>query len=158
MYKISIADQCYIGSTKDFKQRKTHHKINCNKLNYKLYNFIRENGGWDCCEIKPIEEFECDGQIQAHIREEFWRREYNATLNMMKAHRTTEEKKEYHKQWDAKTKGDYYQEKKTEILLKLGNIITCDCGAEHTFGNITRHFKTKNHQEYLKNNVIIDNE
>jgi len=156
IYKISIADQCYIGSTKDFKTRKLHHKINCDKLNYKLYDFIRDNGGWDCCEIKPIEEFECETIIQAHIREEYWRREYDAKLNMVRAHRTEEEKKKYQRQWDAKTKGDYYQKKKTEILLKLGNKIICDCGTEHTFGNITRHFKTKKHQDYLKKNSTIN--
>ncbi len=78
IYKISIAGEDYIGSTRDFKQRKKSHKSICNNNNdtrysLKLYNTIRENGGWDCCNITPVEEFDCETKRQAECREEYWR-------------------------------------------------------------------------------------
>jgi len=107
IYIIMIADYTYIGSTRDFKQRKIRHKHNffndtCKAYNRKLYQSIRENGGWDVVEIKPIEEFECETSVQARIREQFWVREYNATLNMIRAHRTEEEHKQSQREHTAK--------------------------------------------------------
>ena len=51
IYKISHPDfsECYVGSAKNFKTRMSVHRSLCNrdKDNRKLYNFIRENGGWN---------------------------------------------------------------------------------------------------------------
>ena len=33
---------------------------------------MRENGGWDNFEMKPIEEYKCDGSLLVRIREQFW--------------------------------------------------------------------------------------
>ena len=38
----------------------------------KLYNTMRENGGWDNFEMIPIEEYLCDTPLQARMREQFW--------------------------------------------------------------------------------------
>ena len=88
----------YIGSTKDFKQRKAAHRKTCNNINprynLKIYQMIRENGGWDCCDMVPIEEIECDNYLQARIREEYWRKEYNANMNTIKAYTRIEEQKQ----------------------------------------------------------------
>ena len=45
-------DDCYIGSTTNIKDRIKTHKSRCNKPEtlhgkFRLYNFIRDNGGWD---------------------------------------------------------------------------------------------------------------
>ena len=148
IYKISIADQCYIGSTKDFRQRKQQHKTscNCNHNNLKLYKNICENGGWDYCEMKPIEEFECEGLVQAQIREQHWIREYKATLNGKKAHRTKEEKKEYNIN-QAKI---HYQQNKDKIIIKK----TCECGSVIGKNNEYNHLKTKKHQEFLNKMLV----
>ena len=42
----------YIGHTTNFNKRKYCHKHNCNNMNSKIYNLkiyqiIRDNGGWD---------------------------------------------------------------------------------------------------------------
>ena len=58
-YKIYCKEdpnQFYIGSTKNFSGRKSHHKKNVKnrsgKLYWcKLYQFIREKGGWDNFEM-----------------------------------------------------------------------------------------------------------
>ena len=60
VYKISSVNddikEFYIGSTEDFKKRIIHHKHYYNTgCNYKVYTFIRENGGLNTWDIYPIE-------------------------------------------------------------------------------------------------------
>ena len=141
IYKISIAGEDYIGSTRDLKQRKREHKSACyNQNNHgydsKIYATIRANGGWDCCEITPVEEFECETKQQACIREEHWRREYKSLLNTYKAFRTDEELKEDFKKNQTKRCAE-----KTD----------CDCGGKYDNANKARHLKTLCHQKYLYN-------
>jgi len=60
--KNADVTEIYIGSTTNFRLRKSHHKSSCNnengeKYNRKLYSFIRENGGfdnWDMIEIEKV--------------------------------------------------------------------------------------------------------
>jgi hypothetical protein len=148
MYRISVADYTYIGSTRDFKQRKQNHKSVCNNVNnkyhnLKIYQMIRENGGWNKCEMIPIEECECENKLQSYIREEELRKEYNAEMNAIKAYRTIEQKqeyqKEYHKEW--------YQENGEQKY-------TCECGSVICISDKSRHMKTKKHQNYIKSLVV----
>ena len=139
IYKISIEGENYIGSTRDLKQRKKEHKSCCNNPNYhsynsKIYTTIRENGGWDYCEITPIEEFDCETKRQAECREEYWRREYKSILNTNRAFRTKDELKD-----DLKIQGKKRCEDKTN----------CECGGKYDNANKARHLKTLCHQKYL---------
>lgn len=141
IYKISIKSYIYIGSTKDFKQRKQSHKQSCNNAdgrdyNIFLYKTIREAGGWDNCEIIPIEECKCETKIQALIREEYWRREYNANLNKNKTYQTEEDKKDYCAEWHRKKN------------IKQQHI-ACNCGSVFAENYKAQHEKTKKHQDYL---------
>jgi hypothetical protein len=150
IYKISIGEQDYIGSTRDLKQRKTHHKYDCNTLgrpnyNFQLYQNIRNNGGWDCCIITPIEEFDCETKRQAECREEYWRREYKATLNTNRAYRTEDELKEQ-KKINTKKANKKINEKK-----KLEEPVQCHCGGKYK-KNKNRHLKSKKHLMYLQTN------
>jgi hypothetical protein len=60
--KNADVTEIYIGSTTNFRLRKSHHKSSCNnengkKYNMKLYKFIRENGSfdnWDMIEIEKV--------------------------------------------------------------------------------------------------------
>lgn len=144
IYKISIAGEDYIGSTKDLKQRKADHKKNCNNenlhnSNYKIYQYIRANGGWDSCQITAIEEFDCETKQQACIREEHWRREYKSLLNMRKASETEEEQKDRNKQYYMKK----YEKIKNEITTN------CECGGFHKPSTKARHLRTKLHQKFI---------
>tara|TARA_R110000787_G_scaffold66528_1_gene149350 strand:- start:2522 stop:2944 length:423 start_codon:yes stop_codon:yes gene_type:complete len=51
VYSLQCKDkeikEIYIGSTKNYRSRKGDHKIGSTILDYKVYKFIRENGGWD---------------------------------------------------------------------------------------------------------------
>lgn len=79
----------YIGSSTNYKTRVLDHKkrcINSNQPahNFKVYKFIRENGGWDNWNIKIIEEFMCNNKREQFLREKYWMNEKNCDLNSKK--------------------------------------------------------------------------
>ena len=52
IYKIYLNEDVYVGSTNNFNRRMMEHKRKYNDPNSKAYNravyqFIRDNGGWD---------------------------------------------------------------------------------------------------------------
>jgi len=91
----------YVGSTIDFTSRKYRHKSRCCNENdkayhLKLYQTIRENGGWNEWNMIEIEKYPCNDKREAEAREEWWRCEFNANLNSKRAFRTEEQKKQYY--------------------------------------------------------------
>lgn len=89
-YKISCKDtnitDVYIGHTTNFVQRKSGHKQGCNNPKYanyacKLYNVIRQNGGWDNWRMDIIAYHECKDHYEARKKEQEYFILYNATLN-----------------------------------------------------------------------------
>lgn len=117
IYKITCSDEnigfVYIGSTRDFTRRKYCHKSNCNNetnisYNISLYKKIREHGGFENWNMKPIEILICDKR-EAHIRENYHmdiNKEQKEILNMNKASLGITYK-EYQKQW--RTANNEYQ-------------------------------------------------
>lgn len=76
----------YIGHTTNFVQRKHGHKQSCtnNKntsYNCKLYNYIREHGGWNNWIMEIIAFRNCEDHYSARKCEQEYFKEYNATLN-----------------------------------------------------------------------------
>ena len=97
-------ENIYVGSTTDFIKRKNSHKNNCcnenhKKYNLKVYQNIRENGGWSEWNMIEIEKYPCNDKREAVAREEYWRCEFNAKLNMRSAFMTEEKIKEQLKQY-----------------------------------------------------------
>jgi hypothetical protein len=84
-YDTTLID-CYVGHTTNFKERKRTHKnayFNENHPNHfcPVYGFMKEHGGWENFVMLQMEEFPCETKREAELREEFWRKELNATLN-----------------------------------------------------------------------------
>ena len=73
----------YVGHTTNFIQRKYAHKMACNKLTDKpkIYNVIRQNGGWDNWEMIEIGRYNCKNHIEARIKENEHYEKLNCTLN-----------------------------------------------------------------------------
>ena len=76
----------YIGHTTNFVQRKHAHKRSCTheaSTNYscKVYNVIREFGGWNNWKMEIIAFHECDDHYAARKIEQKYFEEYKATLN-----------------------------------------------------------------------------
>ncbi len=167
-YKIVSKDEnikdCYVGKTTNFKRRVIQHKSvcyneNCYEYYYKLYEYIRENGGWDNFDIIEIETNEYDEKDSA-IRERYWIEELNANLNITIPSKTKEEwSKEYIKKNKEKIKEYNYKniDKVREYKKKYRNnnieTILCECGGKYQLYSKARHFKTKLHQEYLLNEI-----
>ena len=89
-YKIFCKDAAitdlYIGHTINFVQRKSAHKQGCNNpksdyYNRKLYNVIRQNGGWNNWRMDIIAYHDCKDQHDARTKEQEYFISYNATLN-----------------------------------------------------------------------------
>jgi len=106
IYKVVCNDllvkDIYVGHTTNFNRRKADHKFNClneTRPNYKLklYETIRNNGGWDNWTMVMVEEYPCENRLQASSRERYWYENLNSTLNMINPHTTTKEQK--HNYW-----------------------------------------------------------
>ena len=98
----------YIGSTFNFDERMSVHKGNCNnpnkrEYNYKLYQHIRANGGWDSYEVKIIEYYDCKDKRELEKREDEIMLNFHNRLNEKRACRNLKE---------------YYQDNKDKLLEK----------------------------------------
>jgi hypothetical protein len=91
----NILDE-YIGSTYYLLNRKSKHKIDCEKYNNKLYSFVKNNGGWNNFEFIILEEFECETSLEKNQKEQEYIQKYKPTLNTRRALRTH---KELQQQW-----------------------------------------------------------
>ena len=113
----------YVGSTTHFGNRKSHHKGNCynpngKSYNYKLYQTIRDNGGWDAFNMVIVKEFPCENKRQAEAEEDKCIREMKSSLNMRKAFTTPEEKLEHNREYRVKNKNkikEYLEKNKDKI-------------------------------------------
>ena len=108
IYRIVCNDlkmnELYIGSTIDFRNRQSTHKKSCNNenrrdYNYKIYQIIRLNGGWENWKMILIESYPCADGLEARRRERYWYEELNPTMNTFLPYITEEEKRENQKEY-----------------------------------------------------------
>lgn len=161
IYKIWKDDDFYVGSTTDFASRKHRHKSNCSNekshhYNLKVYQTIRDKGGWDTWEMIPLEEYvDCQNKTQARIREEEWCVKLNASLNMKKAYNPNpkqeyrQKHKEHIAEYNTQYFKQYYQNHREELTAKQSVKYECECGSICRIGKKSRHLQTKKHQTYL---------
>jgi hypothetical protein len=87
IYKIYCNDKTindiYIGHTTNFTKRKYQHKLCCSNLNnkFKIYNTIRQHGGWDNWNMLEIAKYNCKDKTEARIKEQHHYDELNSSLN-----------------------------------------------------------------------------
>jgi hypothetical protein len=88
IYKITCIDDnikdVYVGHTTNFVQRKHAHKQCCINEKYgncKLYDVIRNNGGWNNWNMEIINFFNCKDHYEARIKEQEYFVLLNANLN-----------------------------------------------------------------------------
>ncbi len=160
---VSVKDE-YVGSTTDAVKRRANHKYNCNdkncvKVNFALYVFIREHGGWDNWELVVIEEFPCKTSEQQRTRERYWLETLGATLNMVNPIRThvdvvLEKKRNYvaHREHILE-KATQYRATHTEAIREhqkeARERVQCECGSEVRRDVLCRHKKTAKHADAM---------
>jgi len=159
LYKEGCED-FYIGSTKHIIQRKQEHKSICNNKNapnhnLKVYEYIRNNGGFD----------EWSFEIMEHIRnsinakelrdvEKKYIKELKPSLNMVVPNRTIRE-------WHADNKQKVYLQRKqyrenNKELIKQQKkearqkYIMCECGRSIKQATKARHLRSKIHMDNIE--------
>ena len=101
IYKIVCNDvnvkDVYVGSTTDFRRRKTAHKKSCCDINdkhhhLKVYKMINDNNGWDAWQMLEVEKFACNDGNELRARERFHYEQLNANMNSMRPFITNDER------------------------------------------------------------------
>jgi hypothetical protein len=103
IYQICCRDpdirDIYVGSTIDLVKRRTDHKSVCNnpnngKHNLPVYQYIRDNGGWENWQVVQIEKVECaSGQDLCQREREVFER-LKPSLNALRPKISPEEAKD----------------------------------------------------------------
>lgn len=131
IYKICCKDpeikDCYVGSSIDFNNRKLRHKYNCNdenngKYNLYVYQFIRNNGGWNNWEIIVIERYNAVDKLDSLNRERFLIEELKANLNKNIPLKTDKEYKKKYREQNKERIKEYNKNYKKLYKEKLKNI------------------------------------
>ena len=126
IYKLCCKDisitEIYVGHTTDMRRRKYCHKSDCENKNKKVYNlnvyqFIRDNGGWDNWDMVEVERYNAIDGYDASKRERYWIEELKATLNMIIPARNVKERYELNKEIIKEYKKEYCEINK-EIIVE----------------------------------------
>ena len=160
-YKIVCKDpaitDCYNGSCISFKDRKRNHKSmscnpNCKAYNFKVYRFIRENGGWDNWTFIQLEIFPCNSKQELVAREREIFDVLKPTLNTNSPTRNVQKKKQtmakyYDDNKDEKKiyQKQYNEDHKVVIAAKHKEKVNCVCGCEIKKYDLKIHQKSKKH-------------
>jgi hypothetical protein len=153
---LSVTD-CYVGSTTNFKRRRRGHKTGCNNpkdtsYNYKVYKFIRENGGWKNWDMIMVEKYPCNDKLELLKKEREVFETLKATLNSEIPSRTQKEYKLDNKETIKEKKKQYHLDNKETINQQRKEQIGCRiCKCMIRKYDFKRHTRTKKHINNLTN-------
>ena len=185
IYKIEHNDDeslVYVGHTTCFNKRKTAHKSSCKNenekhYNLKVYQMIRQNGGWEMFKMIEVEKYPCADRREAERRENEVMKELRASMNTNKSFLTQDEITEYKKEHNT----NYYELHKEKLLHQMKEYnkeynetnkqkiqeynkeyyelhkeknkekVKCGCGCEIGKTQLKRHQATKKHLDKMKN-------
>jgi hypothetical protein len=163
IYKIVCNDlnitDVYVGHTTNFIKRKAKHKYDCNNpnsksYNFKIYNTIRQNGGFENWSMIEIEKYPCNDINEASAKERYYYEVLNAKLNTNCPGRNVKEYQEINKD---KIK-EYYNKNKDKINAIKKTHYICDvCNGRYTHNNRVQHYNSQKHQTELNNLLFLIN-
>ncbi len=125
IYKLSCLDPLindfYIGSTTNYYVRKRVHKSNCKNpllkaYKFKLYTFIRENGGFDNWKFTVLDNIKCNSRLELNKIERGYYDRLKPTLNHSRPSITAEEETQMKKEFN-------YHYKRNEVKCICGSLI-----------------------------------
>jgi hypothetical protein len=131
IYKIEHIENenlLYVGHTTEFNKRKNRHKSNCynqndnSTFNFKLYQMIRENGGFEMFKMIEVEKYPCNDKREAEKRENEVMKELKANMNSNNSYITEEEKKKNNREYKINNRAKLI-EKQKEYHKKNNDII-----------------------------------
>ena len=146
IYKFVCRDKSvtefYIGSTKNLQRRigqhkHSYHNIISKEYNYKVYKFMRVNGGWSNWEIVVIKKLPNTNKEARCYIEQFYKNLYKPTLNSRNA-------MGYDIERIKETEKIYYKKNKDKIKETRSVKSKCPiCDLEIHKNSIKRHIKRK---------------
>ena len=155
IYKLCCNDTTiedfYIGSTTNLYNRKKCHKnnsINKNRRHYNIYvyEFIRENGGFDNWNMIMLKEINVDNKRQLEREERKVFEELKPTLNKRNPYRSKEENKGQDKEKHKITHKIWYEKNKEKVKKtnseRNKQKVECEvCHKTLNYGSLKRHLK-----------------
>ena len=128
IYQIECKDpnitKTYGGHSTNLIKRRALHKSACNNPNCRHYTayvfqFIRENGGWDNWQVVWQYDYPCENIEQAKLEETKFIKEQKCELNSNRPFITKEDRKEYQKEWEKEKNAKKTEEEKKIRLKKV---------------------------------------
>ena len=143
VYKLYNSDctEFYIGSTMNMKRRKYEHKHRCNKpnsehYNYKVYEYIRSNGGYSSWNYEILEHITTSiNKYELHDLERKAIEDMKPGLNNNIPNRS---------------KNEYRQVNREAINEKANQKFNCICGGKYTKCKKARHIKSNKHLNFIR--------
>ena len=169
----------YVGHTTNFRERKTSHKVACNNehnrdYHIKIYQIIRDNGGWDNWRMIEIEKRLVKDKREAERIEQEWIEKMEADMNSHKAFnvetakeimhqyyiKNVDKYKEQHHQYYieniSKIKEQHHQywlKNADKIYEKAKEKITCECGCTIRQDSLIKHKKSPKHAKLMETKI-----
>ena len=156
IYEINIGDNLYIGSTEDIEYREFKHNetYKYKSRHYDLYNCCREHN-IEYIKLNLLDTVEVQNDIELKTVEQSYIYKLKPNLNMRRAIRTVEEKREYdrisaskvyhrHNEKYKKIRNEKYNLNKEQIKQdrKLNRVNCPICNKEMRKDGLQRHIKT----------------
>ena len=161
IYKLCCTDptveEVYVGSTTNFRKRKNQHKECCTnasskKHGFAVYNYIRENGGWDNWDMVQVAEVNAKDKRALHATERRYVEQLGATLNRQVPTKTRKQYYDDNRDKSVAHVKQYYQDHKAERRAYLDAVIECECGLTSTRSHMSRHKRTQRHNDSTHTN------
>ena len=150
IYKLECRDpnvrDCYVGSTRNFIMRKHLHRSDSQneesvRGKYKLYQKMREVGGWQNWNMEVLEE--CP-ENELSTRERWWYDKLQPSLNSNVPNRSKEESNKVYYEKNHERITEYYR-KQYEMSK-----VECSCGKRVAINRMDSHLSTELHRKNLE--------
>jgi len=158
---LTVTD-VYVGHTTNFKNRKNQHKFRCNTLgnpryHLKIYETMRNNGGWLNWSMIEIEKFPCNDSNEACKRERYWYELLNTKeMNTLNPQRGLAEILVVNRVARLANCKAYRDANKEIFYLKKKERLECECGTNYQRSNKSKHIKVcPAHLKYLADHVVL---
>ena len=131
IYKIECKDpnitKTYGGHSTNLIKRRARHKSDCNNPNakaykYYVYQFIRENGGWENWRIVWQYDYPCASKKEATLEESKYVKQEKCELNSVIPYISEEEKKEKNKEYQKIKRENETPEEKAKRLKEKNEV------------------------------------
>lgn len=155
IYKITCKDpivtDLYVGHTTNFVQRRDQHRRYSVNDSGKLYQVIRNNGGWTNWNMEILNFFNCKDLIDAKTKEQEYYLALKATLNSVEPMASKKEKVKKIKNIKIKTPKNIQNEPTEPPTFKNTRFMcdTCNykCNKESDFN---KHLSTIKHKKNIE--------